>query len=296
MVKATGQTTIVHAFAGGKLDRRAELRHQTASVVIVKLADDRAVIIDGGEEKLRLAYFSEPAASDLVHLGIGENGSAIVAQAIEESDLPAGHRLIDLRSLAMQGLLEAHELAVLAQARSMLSWHERHRFCANCGRATVVTDQGYRRDCPSCKAQHFPRTDPVVITAVTGPKGILLGRGHSFLPGVYSALAGFMEPGESIEEAARREIFEETGVAVVQVRYHSSQPWPFPSSLMIGLLANAGGGDIKIDSTELEDARWFARAEILDMLAGSHAGGLKVPRPAAIAHHLIKAAVEELKD
>jgi len=295
MVKASGEKTMVHAFAGGKLDRRAELR-QTASVVIVKLAGDRAVVIERGEEKLKLAYFSEPKGKDSVHLGINESGCAVLAQAINESDLPAGHRLIDLRSLAMQGLLEARELAISAQARSMLSWHERHRFCANCGKATVVMDNGYRRDCPACKAQHFPRTDPVVITAVTGPKGLLLGRGHGFQPGVYSALAGFMEPGESIEEAARREIFEETGVVVDQMRYHSSQPWPFPSSLMIGLVAKADSGDIRIDSTELEDARWFARTEILDMLAGSHAGGLKVPRPAAIAHHLITAAVEELED
>jgi NAD+ diphosphatase len=296
MVKASGQKTMVHAFAGGKLDRRAELRQQTAAAAIVKLAGDRAVVIDSGEGKLKLAYFSESKGKDSVYLGMGENGRAVLAEAINESDLPAGHRLIDLRSLAMQGLLEARELAISAQARSMLSWHERHRFCANCGKATVVMDNGYRRDCPACKAQHFPRTDPVVITAVTGPKGLLLGRGHGFQPGVYSALAGFMEPGESIEEAARREIFEETGVVVDQMRYHSSQPWPFPSSLMIGLLARASGGEIRIDSTELEDARWFTRAEILDMLAGSHAGALKVPRPAAIAHHLIKAAVEELED
>jgi NAD+ diphosphatase len=294
MVKASGEKTIVHAFAGGKLDRRAELRQQTAGQVIVKLAGDRAVVT--GEETLKLAYFSQPKGKDSVHLGIDESGSAVAAEAIEESALPAGHRLIDLRSLAMQGLLETHELAVLAQARSMLSWHERHGFCANCGKTTVVMDHGYRRDCPACKAQHFPRTDPVVIIAVSGPKGLLLGRGHGFQPGVYSALAGFMEPGESIEEAARREIFEETGVAAVHIRYHSSQPWPFVSSLMIGLLARTNGGDIRIDSTELEDARWFTRAEILEMIAGSHAKGLKVPRPAAIAHHLIKAAVEELSD
>jgi NAD+ diphosphatase len=282
----------IHAFAGGRLDRRAMLRQETAEALIVKLAGDRAVVMERGEG-VALAYFRLAEAGEPIHLGRDDRGAAIMAVAIEEQDAPKGHRLIDLRSLAMQGLLETHELALLAQARSLLFWHERHRFCSNCGQATLSSEGGYRRDCPNCKAQHFPRTDPVVITAVIGPEGVLLGRGHGFQPGVYSALAGFVEPGESIEEAARREIFEEAGVIVREARYHSSQPWPFPSSLMIGLLARAEG-KIVIDSTELQDARWFPRAEILDMFEGRHAQDLKLPRPAAIAHHLIKAAVEEL--
>ena len=294
MSKPFSPQPLIHAFAGGRLDRRAQLRQQTALRMAVKLAGDRAVIIENAEGGAQLAYFEEPDAPGLVHLGVSESGASIVAQAIEESALPAGHRLADLRSLAMQGLLGTHELAVLAQARSLLSWHQRHRYCANCGAPTQFAEAGYRRDCGSCNAQHFPRTDPVVIMAVTGPAGVLLGRGHAFQPGVYSALAGYMEPGETIEEAARREIFEETGVIAQEVRYHSSQPWPFPSSLMIGLLAKAVGGGIEIDATELQDARWFGRAELLDMLADRHRGGLKAPRPAAIAHHLIRAAVEEL--
>jgi NAD+ diphosphatase len=201
--------------------------------------------------------------------------------------------LIDLRRLAMEGLLPPHELAILAQARSLLVWHERHRYCSNCGQPTEAADAGCRRDCPACKAQHFPRTDPVVITAVRGPMGWLLGRGPGFQPGVYSTLAGFMEPGESIEEAARREVFEETGIRLGAIAYHSSQPWPFPSSLMIGLIAQAMTNEIAIAREELEDARWFAREEVVQMLEDRHPQGLKVPRPAAIAHHLIRASISE---
>jgi NAD+ diphosphatase len=285
---------VIHAFAGGKLDRRAELRQTRAPRAVVKLAGDRAVVTGQEEGVLKLALFSEEAGPEAVHLGVEEDGTQVMADRIREEPLPEGCQLIDLRSLAMQGLIGTAELSLLAQARSLLFWHERHGFCANCGARTTLMDAGYRRDCASCKAQHFPRTDPVVIMTVSGPEGVLLGRGHGFLPRVYSALAGFMEPGESIEEAALREIFEETGIKALEVRYHSSQPWPFPSSLMIGCLARCEGGCIRIDESELEDARWFARSELVAMLAGTHEGGLKVPRPAAIAYHLIKAAVEEM--
>lgn len=285
---------VTHAFAGGKLDRRAELRRSSAPRVIVKLAGDRAVLTEQADGGLKLALFSEEAGPQAVHLGVEEDGTQVMAETVSEEAVPDGFRLIDLRSLAMQGLIGTAELSLLAQARSLLFWHERHGFCANCGARTTLMDGGYRRDCAMCKAQHFPRTDPVVIMTVTGPEGVLLGRGHGFLPGVYSALAGFMEPGESIEEAALREIFEETGIRAQQVRYHSSQPWPFPSSLMIGCLARCDGGCIRIDASELENARWFERSELIAMLAGTHDGGLKVPRPAAIAYHLIRAAVEEI--
>jgi NAD+ diphosphatase len=285
-----------HAFAGGNLDRRAELRRVRGPRLIIKLAGDRAVVREGAEGALKLALFGEEAGPQAVHLGVQEDGTHIMAERLIEGALPEACQLIDLRSLAMQGLIGTAELALLAQARSLLFWNERHGFCANCGAVTVLADGGYRRDCPACKAQHFPRTDPVVIMTVSGPEGVMLGRGHGFLPGVYSALAGFMEPGESIEEAAMREIFEETGIRAHRVRYHSSQPWPFPSSLMIGLLAWCDGGCIRIDVSELEDARWFTRPELLAMLAGTHDGGLKVPRPAAIAHHLIRAAAEGISD
>jgi NAD+ diphosphatase len=284
--------SIIHAFAGSRLDRRPELRQAAKRQVIIKLVADRVVIRDEGTS-IALAYFEQAPTGAMVHLGLMDSDTAILGAAIEESEAPSNHALIDLRRLAMEGLLPAHELAILAQARSLLAWHERHRYCSNCGQPTEAADAGYRRDCPACKAQHFPRTDPVVITAVRGPRGWLLGRGHGFQPGVYSTLAGFMEPGESIEEAARREVFEETGIRLGAVDYHSSQPWPFPSSLMIGLIAQATTGEIAIAAEELEDARWFAREEVVQMLEDRHPQGLKVPRPAAIAHHLIRASISE---
>ena len=270
------------------------MRQGTAPRLAVKLKGDQAVLAENGDGALGLAFFQPSGGGVTVHLGLMEDGTELVAETADEGSLAAQHRLVDLRSLAMQGLIAAHELAILAQARSLLFWHERHGFCANCGAKTDFSDGGYRRDCPQCKAQHFPRTDPVVIIAVKGPEGLLLGRGHGFQPGVYSALAGFMEPGESIEEAARREVFEETGIVAEEITYHSSQPWPFPASLMIGLIGQSAGGDISIDKAELEQARWFKTKELEEMMAGTHAGVLKVPRPAAIAYHLIFAAMEGL--
>ncbi len=279
-----------HAFAGSALDRRAELRGCAGRTLAVRLSGDKAVVAEAGPQSHRLALF-EVGEGLQVHLGVLADGTAIVAQETTSGDPPAGQTAIDLRSLAMQGLLPDSDLAILAQARSLLTWHTRHRFCANCGHATEAAEHGYRRDCSRCQAQHFPRTDPVVIVAVTRGKRCLLGRGHSFLPGVYSALAGFIEPGELIEEAAQREVLEETGVAIDGVRYHSSQPWPFPSSLMIGLLAEGLNEDLRLDTEEIADARWFARPEIEQMFEGSHPQGLKLPKPAAIAHHLVKSAL-----
>jgi NAD+ diphosphatase len=285
-----GSTPLEHVFTGSALDRRAELRGRARQRLAVRLAGDKVMVTEESPYSHRLALFELPDGFG-VHLGVDVNGNAILAQETEVDDLPAGHAFIDLRALAMQGLLPSCDLAILAQARSLLAWHARHRFCANCGHMTEVAEHGYRRDCRVCAAQHFPRTDPVVIVAAVRHGRCLLGRGHNFLPGVYSALAGFIEPGESIEEGARRELLEETGVTIGSVIYHSSQPWPFPSSLMIGLLAKGLNDDIRLDATEIADARWFARDEIVQMFEERHPQGLKLPKPAAIAHHLIKSAM-----
>jgi NAD+ diphosphatase len=155
----------------------------------------------------------------------------------------------------------------------------------------MMEDAGYRRHCPACHANHFPRTDPVAIMIVRRRGRLLLGRQPMFQPGMYSALAGFIEPGETIEDAARREIFEESGIRVGEVRYLSSQPWPFPSSLMIGLIGEALTTDIVIDRDELEDVRWFDAPEVIAMLERRHPDGLTLPLPFAIAHHLVLAAL-----
>ncbi len=198
----------------------------------------------------------------------------------------------DLRSIAIQGLVAADHLPPLAEAKAMLHWHARHRFCSNCGAATGMMDGGWKRACPACEVEHFPRTDPVVIMlAVRGDRG-LLGRSGRFAATMWSCLAGFVEPGESVEDAVRRETLEEAGIRCGRVRYLFTQPWPFPTSLMIGCHAEALNDDITMDQNELVDARWFSKDECVAMLMRKHPDGLTTPPPVAIAHHLIRAWVE----
>jgi NAD+ diphosphatase len=197
-------------------------------------------------------------------------------------------KLIDLRSIAAGGLVPAAQASMLASAKALMHWHARRRFCSNCGQPTEVAAAGWRRECKNCGMQHFPRTDPVVIMLAVDGDDCLLGRQPRFPKGMYSALAGFVEPGETIEAAVRREIFEEAGIACGEVRYFASQPWPFPSSLMIGCFALALNRALAVDRTELEDARWFSRAEALALLDRRHPEGLTAPIPMAIAHHLIR--------
>lgn len=194
---------------------------------------------------------------------------------------------IDVRSAATGA--SGPDAGILAQARSMLNWHDRHGFCAVCGAPSTVSEAGYSRRCSdeSCKAMHFPRTDPVAIMLVLDGERALLGRQKIFAPLSYSALAGFMEPGETIEETVRREVKEEAGLEVGEVRYVSSQPWPFPSSLMIGCHADAITTDIKVDPAELEEARWFTRDQVREMVANcDDPTKLRTPAPLAIAHQL----------
>jgi NAD+ diphosphatase len=207
----------------------------------------------------------------------------------ERSDLV----VTDLRTIAVQGLVSPDHLAPLAEGKALLAWHARHRFCANCGAQTRMTQAGWKRECPNCKVEHFPRTDPVVIMlAVHGDK-CLLGRAGRFVANMWSCLAGFVEPGESIEEAARRETLEEAGIVCGEVKYFRSQPWPFPMSLMIGCHARATNSNITVDREELEDARWFTREETALMFVGQHPEGISIPPPIAIAHHIIRAWVEK---
>jgi len=200
--------------------------------------------------------------------------------------------ITDLRSIAMQGLVDEAQFGPLAQAKSILFWHQRHGFCANCGAKSQAKQAGWRRDCPSCNTQHFPRTDPVVIMLAVDGNHCLMGRQDRFPPGMYSALAGFMEPGETIADAVRREVFEEAGIKTGAVRYLFDQPWPFPASLMIGCLADATSTAITVDGNELQDARWFSKEDCYAMLTRAHPDRLFCPPPMAIAHHLIRAFIE----
>jgi NAD+ diphosphatase len=205
-----------------------------------------------------------------------------------ESLLPRSDVAVsELRGMAMQGVVPPNQLSAIAMAKSMVSWHQRHGYCANCGTRTAMKEGGWKRDCPSCKAEHFPRTDPVVIMLVTLGDKVLLGRQKQFPPGMYSCLAGFVEAAETIEDAVRREIFEESGIRCTDVNYYMTQPWPYPSSLMIGCTARATSEDIVVDHAELEDARWFDRTEATLMIKRQHPHGLAGPHPFAIAHHLL---------
>jgi NAD+ diphosphatase len=200
--------------------------------------------------------------------------------------------LIDMRSIAVQGLIAPELIGMFGQAKALMHWHARHGHCANCGAPTRAAAAGWRRECDVCKAQHFPRTDPVVIMLAVDGDNCLLGRQARFPKLMYSCLAGFLEPGETIEDAVRREIFEEAGIACGAVAYLASQPWPFPASLMIGCIAKAATRDLKIDGVELEDARWFSRGEAASMLEGRHPAKLSAPHPMAIANHIVRAWVE----
>jgi NAD+ diphosphatase len=218
---------------------------------------------------------------DSVFLGLAGDRPLFAQDAGEpepERGRPAG-----LREAATE--LPAHEAALAAYAGSLLAWHRRHRFCANCGAPTEHADGGHERHCPSCDAHHFPRTDPVVIVRVTDGERLLLGRQPRWPEGRYSVLAGFVEPGETLEEAVRREVLEESRVEVGEVGYVASQPWPFPSSLMIGFEAFASGGEPRPGDGELADVRWFGRDEVAAAAAGD--GGLRLPPPYSISRRLI---------
>jgi NAD+ diphosphatase len=180
------------------------------------------------------------------------------------------------------------DAAIIAQAKAMIDWHQRHGFCPRCGAPTKMVDAGYRRLCGKCNAEHFPRVDPVVIMLATDGDACLVGRGKQFPPGMFSALAGFVEPGETVEEAVRRELTEEASVEVGDVTYYATQPWPFPSSLMIGCFAKAKSRDVKADENEIAELRWLERDLVQDLITGKRRDGIRLPPPIAIAHHLIK--------
>lgn len=240
------------------------------------------------------------AAPDAPSVLLGlENGHALFALDISAAADPANEGALaglghfrELRAAAMSGGLAEKDIAILGQAKAMIDWHRRHGFCAQCGAPTMLTDAGYRRHCEACGADHFPRTDPVVIMLATHDDACLVGRGKQFPPGMFSALAGFVEPGETVEEAVRRELMEEAGVKTGAVTYFATQPWPFPSSLMIGCFAEAESRDIVVDCNELAEAFWLDKAKARALLAGERIEGLFIPPRVAIAHHLIKTWAE----
>ena len=281
-------------FAGAGLDRADHIRADSAALAALMDWRARLLKLDGLDPQISSdgalqwgTLADADPASELVFLGLldGKGCFAEVSTRLLGSVAPANPRLW----AAMSSLSHA-ELAIYGAARSLVDWHARHRYCARCGNPTVLAKGGWQRSCTNevCKAEHFPRVDPVTIMLVEYDGQLLLGRQPRFPPRRFSTLAGFVEPGESLEEAVAREVMEEAGVAVRDVSYVGSQPWPFPSNLMVGCHAHALSAELTVDHTELEEADWFTRAEVAAAMAGDESGRFIAPPPQAIAHHLLK--------
>ena len=300
-------------FGGSALDRAAELRDNMASVI----ADGRSRAILLWRGKPMVAQDSlvavplehsimDDADSDLVLLGQDQDGAILAADlsSWEPKDadlstlggfldpslqshpaLPEDHQFAELRAIMTR--LSPRDAELAATARAILNWHRSHRFCAACGVKSDMAMAGWQRDCPACNTHHFPRTDPVVIMLITRGNKVLMGRSPGWPEGMYSLLAGFIEPGETMEAAVRREVFEEAGIEVGSVSYLASQPWPFPASLMFGCAGEAISETIRVDPSEIEDARWVSREDMAAVFAGQHPEILPA-RKGAIAHFLLE--------
>ena len=294
-----------NVFAGSSLDRAAHLRRDAAWMA-ARLADPasrvvpfwrgRSLVRWEGERavavQLALAEMAEleelASPESVVLLGVAEERAhfALDLSGFEEEEarrrLGGAGELVDLKMVG--SVLAGEEAALLAYVRGLLHWHGRHGFCGVCGAPTASREGGHVRRCTGCGADHFPRTDAAVIMLVTDGERCLLGHQTAWPERVYSTLAGFLEPGESLEEAVAREVWEEAGIQVADVAYHSSQPWPFPASIMLGFTARAATTAIHLHDGELADARWFDRAELADRATRP----IQLPSRHSIAYRLIK--------
>ncbi|MEL7254638.1 MAG: NAD(+) diphosphatase [Pseudomonadota bacterium] len=307
-------------FGGSGLDRAAELRGDEASLAAARSNPGtqnillwRGKPLVHGPDFDRL-YVVDPGHAVLAHsteapifLGRGDQGQHLLAYDISawepapdvdhptndfldpteqhHPDLPLDAMFVELRRIMVR--LSARDAELAATAKAVLGWHKTHRFCAKCGAESRITQAGWQRTCDACGASHFPRTDPVVIMLITHGPRTLLGRSPGWPEGMFSCLAGFIEPGETVEAAVRREVFEESGIRVGPVRYLSSQPWAFPASLMLGCHGEALSEDITIDPAEIEEAIWVTKSELLDAFAGQNPKILPA-RKGAIAHFLLR--------
>jgi len=277
-------------FTGAGLDRRDEARLDAGLVAAAAAHGEARLLVLAGldpvvDEAGRLAW-GEMAGADVERLILlGFDGAApLFAPLVEDAEIGAGAWHL----FRMLHEMDGREAAIWGAARALNEWHARHRFCGRCGARTAPFRAGWGRRCAGCGLEHFPRVDPVAIMLAEHEGRVLLGRQHRYPPGRYSALAGFIEPGESIEEAVARELMEEAGVVVSNVRYLASQPWPFPGSLMIGCIADAEDDRIVLDRQELEDAMWVDRAGVAAALTGEPDAPFQAPPHFAIAHTLLR--------
>lgn len=300
---------VTNVFAGNPLDRAGDRRANDAWMA-EQLAHPAgtaialwkgALLAAPGADRLAIlplnqARSIDPAGERLLFLGLDGDEAPVFALEMDAAADPTLGPLaglgtfMNLRDLA--AVMPRPQAGMAATARSLFEWRRRHRFCANCGQPTAVVDGGWRRRCPVCEAEHFPRVDPCVIMLPTYGDRCLVGRQASWDPGRYSALAGFLEPGESVEEACAREVKEESGLTVISVEYHSSQPWPWPSNLMIGLLAEVSDDQAAPDQTELEAVAWLTRGQVRDLLNGA-LPDMSGPGDIAIAQRLLAAFAQK---
>ncbi|GHF12005.1 NADH pyrophosphatase [Kordiimonas sediminis] len=305
-------SAIQTVFSGNPLDRADTLRPEPTLLTDWANRDDARCMVFAGDRILTGPDVGEIiwlTASQMRFLpvalkiflgldGAAPRYAARLAGSAEDFDGMFDHnRFRDARSIATKRGMAEPELGIIAQAKSILDWHVSHRHCSKCGHESALVKGGYERECPDCGAQHFPRTDPVVIMLALSNDRALVGRGYQWPEGLYSALAGYVEPGETIEEAVARELMEETNIHSCNVRYICSQPWPWPSSLMIGCIADATTTEITRDETEIEDARWVTKQEAIKALqkgSGDETvdSDIFMPPPVAIAHTLIRHWVE----
>lgn len=305
----------VMSFIDNDLDRQANRRRDTAWIEAQLQRSDARVVLSTPNRLVlpannptgyphEIGHFLDDALKlganrdELIFLGAKADGSrplfaTTTSTPDEEIETLDGIQAIDLRALALQAELSPEDVSALSQARAMIHWHRTHKFCSRCGQPTKLAEAGYRRECPSCGGQHFPRTDPCVIMLISDGPRALLGRPSRLAEGVFTTLAGFMEPGETVEQAVRRETLEESGIEVGDVRLVSNQPWPFPANLMLGCYGDALSTEINMDEHELEACRWCERDEVRQMLEGSHPLGHRVPPSISIAYKLIAGWVNE---
>lgn len=299
---------ILNTFAGNPLDRMSERRGDSGWIAglaedpaarVVVLAGKQTLVEAGGRSGLAIAYLDGGLAQRIapnldawLFLGMAADGPVFAIEADEEQRevvlLVRPGEFEDLRAIGLR--LSPAEAAIAATAKALFEWRDRTRFCSGCGQPNRSADAGWKQVCTACATEHFPRTDPVVIMLPVQGDRCLMGRQASWPEGMFSALAGFLEPGETVEEACARELFEEAGLRATAVTYHSSQPWPFPTNLMIGLIAEVAEGEAKADQSELEAVRWFTREEARAVLDGLDAE-VRPPSPMAIARTLLEAWV-----
>ncbi len=290
-------------FSQNPLDRLDEVRYDNKQFLeLIKTEKSLFLLFDASDilvdEKNQKTFFSYKTIQEynlnkeeIVLLGSFE-GITYFTISVQEKEIKNLSK-ISLREFVNLDYINENKFGILAQACSVLNWHNTHKFCSSCGKKTTISRAGWKRDCLSCKKEHFPRVDTVVIMLVTYEDYCLIGKGVKFKANRYSCLAGYVESGETFENAAKRELFEEAGIIGYDVEYLLSQPWPFPSTLMVGMRMKAKKQELKLDEKEIDDAIWVHKDDMKKVLNGSNEYNFSIPNKIAIARNLLEIWVNE---